>query len=84
MTMEAVMILLGKEVDWASAKRALLKLNFKNELRDLDPRSIKPQVSKFLQKEFISDPNFTPKTISKVSHAAGVMCVWVRAICVYS
>ena len=78
------MILLGKNVDWASAKRTMMQLNFKNELRDLDPATIRPQVVKFLNKEFISDESFAPKIISKVSHAAGVMCVWVRAITVYA
>ena len=83
MTMESVMILLGRDFDWSSAKRTMAGADFKNQLRDLDPKSVTPKITRFLVKEFLEDPQFTPKNISQVSVAAGTMCVWVRAITIY-
>lgn len=83
MTMEAVMILLGKDFDWPSAKRVMAQASFKSDLRRLDPKLISPKVCNFLAREFLSDDAFTPQNVSKVSHAAGAMCIWVRAITAY-
>lgn len=85
MVMEAVLILLGvAEQDWASAKRLMADANFKEKLRYVNPEAIPIKVVKHLKKEFLNNPSFTPKAISQISVAAGVMCLWVRAIVTYA
>nr|XP_057922299.1 dynein axonemal heavy chain 6 isoform X3 [Doryrhamphus excisus] len=81
--MEAVCILLNCKTDWASAKKLLGDANFTRYLTDYDKDNIKPQVLAKLQK-YINNPDFVPDKVEKVSKACKSMCMWVRAMDIYS
>ncbi|GCC25591.1 hypothetical protein chiPu_0004002 [Chiloscyllium punctatum] len=81
--MEAICILLNTKTDWASAKQVLGDSNFLKKLMDYDKDNIKPQILQRLQK-YINNPDFVPEKVEKVSKACKSMCMWVRAMDLYS
>nr|XP_029134611.1 dynein heavy chain 6, axonemal [Labrus bergylta] len=81
--MEAVCILLSCKPDWQGAKQVLGDANFLRRLTDYDKDNIKPQILLKLQK-YISNPDFIPEKVEKVSKACKSMCMWVRAMDLYS
>uniref|UniRef100_A0A8C2GT92 Dynein, axonemal, heavy chain 6 n=1 Tax=Cyprinus carpio TaxID=7962 RepID=A0A8C2GT92_CYPCA len=81
--MEAVCILLSHKTDWASAKQLLGDGNFLKKLMDYDKDNIKPQILQKLHK-YITNPDFVPEKVEKVSKACKSMCMWVRAMDLYS
>ncbi|XP_027139394.1 dynein heavy chain 6, axonemal [Larimichthys crocea] len=81
--MEAVCILLNYKPDWAGAKQVLGDANFLRRLTDYDKDNIKPQILLKLQK-YINNPDFIPEKVEKVSKACRSMCMWVRAMDLYS
>ncbi|XP_026216049.1 dynein heavy chain 6, axonemal isoform X2 [Anabas testudineus] len=81
--MEAVCILLNSKPDWPSAKQLLGDANFLRRLMDYDKDNIKPQILQKLQK-YINNPDFIPEKVEKVSRACRSMCMWVRAMDLYS
>ncbi|XP_074520194.1 dynein axonemal heavy chain 6 [Halichoeres trimaculatus] len=81
--MEAVCILLGCKPDWPGAKQLLGDSNFLKRLTDYDKDNIKPQILLKLQR-YISNPDFIPEKVEKVSKACRSMCMWVRAMDLYS
>ncbi|KAI9538399.1 Dynein heavy chain 6, axonemal [Dissostichus eleginoides] len=81
--MEAVCILLNFKPDWAGAKQLLGDANFLRRLTEYDKDNIKPQILQKLQKH-INNPDFIPEKVEKVSKACRSMCMWVRAMDLYS
>uniref|UniRef100_A0A4W5M9Y7 Uncharacterized protein n=1 Tax=Hucho hucho TaxID=62062 RepID=A0A4W5M9Y7_9TELE len=81
--MEAVCILLGSKPDWSSAKQVLGDSYFLRKLMDYDKENIKPQILQKLQK-YVNNPDFVPEKVEKVSKACKSMCMWVRAMDLYS
>ncbi|XP_037621211.1 dynein heavy chain 6, axonemal [Sebastes umbrosus] len=81
--MEAICILLNCKPDWPGAKQLLGDANFLRRLTDFDKDNIKPQVLLKLQK-YINNPDFIPEKVEKVSRACRSMCMWVRAMDLYS
>ncbi|XP_060697694.1 dynein axonemal heavy chain 6 [Hemiscyllium ocellatum] len=81
--MEAICILLNTKTDWAAAKQVLGDSNFLKKLMDYDKDNIKPQILQRLQK-YINNPDFVPEKVEKVSKACKSMCMWVRAMDLYS
>ncbi|KAG7458844.1 hypothetical protein MATL_G00224900 [Megalops atlanticus] len=81
--MEAVCILLNSKPDWASAKQVLGDSNFLKRLMDYDKDNIRPHVLQKLQR-YINNPDFVPEKVEKVSKACRSMCMWVRAMDLYS
>ncbi|XP_076584320.1 dynein axonemal heavy chain 6 [Chaetodon auriga] len=81
--MEAVCILLNCKPDWPGAKQLLGDANFLRRLTDYDKDNIKPQILLKLQK-YINNPDFIPEKVEKVSKACRSMCMWVRAMDIYS
>ncbi|KAL4693863.1 hypothetical protein H8959_013128 [Pygathrix nigripes] len=81
--MEAISILLNAKPDWASAKQLLGDSNFLKRLLEYDKENIKPQILAKLQK-YINNPDFVPEKVEKVSKACKSMCIWVRAMDLYS
>ncbi|KAK5899926.1 hypothetical protein CesoFtcFv8_009352 [Champsocephalus esox] len=81
--MEAVCILLNFKPDWAGAKQLLGDANFLRRLTEYDKDNIKPQILQKLQKH-INNPDFIPEKVEKVSKACKSMCMWVRAMDLYS
>ncbi|KAL4640265.1 dynein heavy chain 6, axonemal [Arapaima gigas] len=81
--MEAVAILLNSKPDWASAKQLLGDSNFLKRLMEYDKDNIRPQILQKLQK-YVNNPDFVPEKVEKVSKACRSMCMWVRAMDLYS
>ncbi|XP_016058014.1 PREDICTED: dynein heavy chain 6, axonemal [Miniopterus natalensis] len=81
--MEAISILLNAKPDWATAKQLLGDSNFLRRLLEYDKENIKPQILAKLQK-YINNPDFVPEKVEKVSKACKSMCMWVRAMDLYS
>ncbi|KAJ0037224.1 hypothetical protein NL108_018608 [Boleophthalmus pectinirostris] len=81
--MEAVCILLNCKPDWPSAKQLLGDSNFLKRLTDYDKDNIKPQILQKLVK-YVNNPDFIPEKVEKVSRACKSMCMWVRAMDLYS
>ncbi|KAG9480610.1 hypothetical protein GDO78_012200 [Eleutherodactylus coqui] len=81
--MEAICILLNAKPDWTTAKKLLGDSDFLKRLMEYDKENIKPQILLKLQK-YISNSNFIPEKVEKVSKACRSMCMWVRAMDLYS
>nr|XP_023474588.1 dynein heavy chain 6, axonemal isoform X4 [Equus caballus] len=81
--MEAISILLNAKPDWPTAKQLLGDSNFLRRLLEYDKENIKPQILAKLQK-YINNPDFVPEKVEKVSKACKSMCMWVRAMDLYS
>ncbi|XP_064233926.1 dynein axonemal heavy chain 6 isoform X3 [Aotus nancymaae] len=81
--MEAISILLNAKPDWPSAKQLLGDSNFLKRLLEYDKENIKPQILAKLQK-YINNPDFVPEKVEKVSKACKSLCMWVRAMDLYS
>ncbi|KAH0628434.1 hypothetical protein JD844_009589 [Phrynosoma platyrhinos] len=69
--------------DWATAKQLLGDSTFLKKLLEYDKENIKSQVLLKLQK-YINNPDFVPEKVEKVSKACKSMCMWVRAMDLYS
>lgn len=76
-------LILLYRTDWASAKQVLGDSNFLKKLMDYDKDNIKPQILQRLQK-YMNNPDFVPDKVEKVSKACKSMCMWVRAMDLYS
>ncbi|KAM4603926.1 dynein axonemal heavy chain 6 [Polymixia lowei] len=81
--MEAVCILLNAKPDWPGAKQLLGDSYFLKRLMDYDKDNIKPQILQKLQK-YVNNSDFIPEKVEKVSKACRSMCMWVRAMDLYS
>ncbi|XP_061490002.1 dynein axonemal heavy chain 6 isoform X2 [Rhineura floridana] len=81
--MEAICILLNAKPDWATAKQLLGDSNFLKKLLEYDKENIKGQILLKLQK-YMNNPDFVPEKVEKVSKACKSMCMWVRAMDLYS
>ena len=56
---------------------------FLRKLMEYDKDNIKPQLLQKLQK-YVNNPDFVPEKVEKVSRACRSMCMWVRAMDLYS
>ncbi|XP_063150960.1 dynein axonemal heavy chain 6 [Candoia aspera] len=81
--MEAICILLNAKPDWATAKQLLGDSTFLKKLLEYDKENIKGAILLKLQK-YINNPDFIPEKVEKVSKACKSMCMWVRAMDLYS
>jgi dynein heavy chain len=78
--MNAVMIVLGKEPSWASAKKELASPDFMKTIKTLDPeKAINATILKKIEK-YTKQDKFQPQFVSKISIAAGALCMWVRSL----
>jgi dynein heavy chain len=81
--LSCVMILMGRHTDWATAKRVLGETNFLTNLKSFDKDNVKDSIIAKISK-FIKSPSFAADEVSKVSKAAGALCVWCHAIHLYA
>ena len=81
--LEAVCLLLGAKTDWKSAKNVMGESGFLQKLKDYDKDNIPQSMIKKLQK-YVTNEDFVPEKIERVSKACKSMCMWVRAMDVYS
>ncbi|KAJ8047551.1 Dynein heavy chain 3, axonemal [Holothuria leucospilota] len=75
----------GKMVDnyWPAAKKMLGDMKFLESLKEYDRDNIPTFVMKKIRDNYITNPDFDPAIIRKVSSACEGICSWVRAIEVY-
>ncbi|XP_046489725.1 dynein axonemal heavy chain 6 [Neodiprion pinetum] len=77
--MEAVDLLLGEKLDWASAKLVLSDVHFLDRLLQYPKDDISDKLLKKLQ-EYVTNPEFVPELVAKQSKVCKSICIWVRAI----
>ena len=79
----AVMVILGEEVSWPSAKKQLSDPSFLARLQNFDKDNISNATLKAVGK-YTKHKDFNADDISDVSAAAGALCDWVCAMEMYA
>lgn len=79
--MEAVCAILGYQFsNWRDIQQFIRKDDFIHNIVHYDTTlHMKPQIRKYMEEEFLSDPNFTYETINRASKACGPLYQWVNA-----
>jgi dynein heavy chain, axonemal len=75
----------GQNVEdyWGAAKRALGDMKFLQSLKEYDKDNIPGNVIKVIRDKFVTNPDFVPDALKKVSAACVGLCQWVLALEVY-
>jgi dynein heavy chain len=73
----------GGNVDWKSAKALLNEGDLMKWLFNYDKDNVSDKTLKKLKK-YIDDPRFQPDIVAKTSTSCKSLCLWVRAIDLYS
>ena len=73
----------SQEDYWPEAQKMLADMKFLDSLREYDKDNINPAIIKVVRDKYITNPDFVPEVIQKVSSACEGLCKWVRAIEVY-
>eukprot|EP00741_Cyanophora_paradoxa_P024436 tig00022075_g23593.t1 len=81
--MEAVCILKGVKPTWDESKKLLSDTNFLQSLENYDKDNISEAIVQKLKK-YVTNPEFQPATVEKVSKAAKSLCQWVLAMNTYA
>jgi len=81
--MNAVMIVFQKEATWQTVKKELADSQFVKKVTEFDKENISPATLKKIEK-YTKMENFQPQYVSRVSMAAGALCMWVRSLEDYS
>eukprot|EP00746_Dinoflagellata_sp_MGD_P154845 gnl/MRDRNA2_/MRDRNA2_85065_c0_seq4.p1 gnl/MRDRNA2_/MRDRNA2_85065_c0~~gnl/MRDRNA2_/MRDRNA2_85065_c0_seq4.p1 ORF type:complete len:4104 (-),score=817.24 gnl/MRDRNA2_/MRDRNA2_85065_c0_seq4:76-11610(-) len=83
--LSAVCLLLGKKESWDDAKKLMNDSNFLPNLKNYDKEALASN-TKLLGKlsKYIKRDDFVPDKVKSVSNAAMSLCLWVRAMDVYS
>lgn len=68
---------------WGPSKRLLGDMKFLQSLKDYDKDNIPPKVIKMIRDKYVTNENFNPDQLQKVSAAAVGLCSWVLAMEVY-
>jgi dynein heavy chain len=68
---------------WGPSKRALGDLKFLQGLKEYDKDNIPPAVIKVIREKYVTNPEFDPEALKKVSLACVGICSWVLAMEVY-
>ena len=82
--MESICVMLGEKENWESSKKLLGQSNFMELLTGYDKDNIAEAKLKKLRKHYINLDEMQPETVQKVSKAGLGLCLWVRAMDVYS
>ena len=79
--MEAVSAILGYQFsNWRDIQQFIRKDNFIHNIVHYDTTlHMKPQIRKYMEEEFLSDPNFTYEIVNRASKACGPLYQWVNA-----
>lgn len=81
--MEAICILFKVKPDWDNSKKLLSDPQFLKKLADYDKDNIPEAMSKKLRK-YTELPTFKPDIVEKVSKASRSLCMWAKAVDLYS
>ena len=82
--MDAVCVMLGEKEGWDTAKKLLGRSDFMEMLTGYDKDNIPEAKLKKLRKTYINLDEMNPDVVAKVSKAGLGLCLWVRAMDVYS
>ena len=82
--MEAVCVMLGEKESWDNAKKVLSRSDFMDMLTGYDKDNIADAKLKKLRKTYLPMEEMQPDVVQKVSRAGLGLCLWVRAMDVYS
>jgi dynein heavy chain, axonemal len=77
-------VMLGEKESWENSKKLLGQSNFMELLTGYDKDNIAESKLKRLRKQYINLDEMQPETLQKVSRAGLGLCLWVRAMDVYS
>jgi len=77
------MIVLGKPTNWSDVKKELTDPKFVQKVMDYDIDNTPAPTLKKIER-YTKMENFQPAYVSKVSIAAGALCMWVRSVEDYS
>ena len=83
LVMDAVCVVLGVAPSWTESKKLLGGAGFLRQLADFDKDSMTAARVRKLRK-YVSNPEFDPDRVSKVSRAARGLCLWVTGVAVYA
>lgn len=84
LVLEPIMMLLGQKKDWKTAQQNMKKTQpFLKLLKEFDVSTVKESLIQKIRKEYLSKPEFTPATVTKLSTPAGSMCTWIIALSSY-
>jgi len=81
--MEAVCILFERKTDWKTAKNLLGESTFMKGMLEYNKDNVSDKTLKKL-KPYIENPKFQPDIVANTSKACRSLCLWVRAIDLYS
>ena len=85
LTMESVMILLGKgKMEWAEIRKEVVQKGFIDSVLELDANNIKKKSTDLLKKTYLSNEVFQPEKIARASKAASPLCTWATAQVTYA
>jgi dynein heavy chain len=73
-----VMLVLGKDQSWATAKKEMGESSFLTKLKTLKPDEVTTNTLKIMTKR-VSEPDFDPEDVKTKSSAAGALAVWCIA-----
>ena len=80
LTMESVMILLGKgKMDWAEIRKEVVQKGFIESVLELDANKVTKKSTELLTKSYLSNEAFKPEKIARASKAASPLCAWATA-----
>jgi dynein heavy chain len=82
--MESICVMLGEKENWESSKKLLGQSNFMELLTGYDKDNIAESKLKKLRKQYINLEEMQPEFVGRVSKAGLGLCLWVRAMDVYS
>ena len=77
--MSSVMIVLGKDPTWLSVKKELADPKFVDKIMSFDKENLSQKTLKQIER-YTKLETFQPAYVTKVSMAAGALCLWVRSI----
>lgn len=84
LVMQPIMLLMGHKKDWGTAQGQMKKTAaFLNLLKTFDVKTIKESTIAKVRKEYLSNSEFSPDAMTRISVPAGFLCTWVWALSEY-
>ena len=81
LVLKAVCLILGEKESWDDAKKKILsKMDILDVLSSFKAGTMTEKQVKRLKDNYLSDSDFDPDKVSKVSAAAKGLCIWVGAV----
>ena len=85
MAMEAVIMLTGGgKMDWSGIRKKIMERDFIPSIINFDSETISPKTRAVVEKNYLSNEEFTFEQVNRASKACGPLVKWVRAQFAYS